>query len=167
VVDTQSFLPAHYDAEQIYEGSAVINKRANTLEQHPTELQNEIRCAEVLRSENLGFPPSMFPVYIQTLRFMQGKLILMTTKGLQGCNHLTWQQSIYDFQKALKIRVTSTMQLGTASEDQEEDLVQVFLRALEIFKGRIKGYQGLVDNAYLRENFLRAELKLLVKEIIM
>lgn len=25
---------------------------------------------------------------------------------------------------------------------------------------------GLVDNAYLRENFLRAELKLLIKEVI-
>lgn len=45
-------------------------------------------------------------------------------------------------------------------------MTQVFLRALEIYKGRVKGYQGLVDNAYLRENFLRAELKLLVKEII-
>ena len=45
-------------------------------------------------------------------------------------------------------------------------MASVFLRALEIYKGRVKGYQGLVDNATLRENFLRAELKLLVKEII-
>jgi hypothetical protein len=50
--------------------------------------------------------------------------------------------------------------------DDEEDLTQVFLRALELYKGRIKGYQGLIDNEYLRENFLRAELKLFVKEII-
>lgn len=42
----------------------------------------------------------------------------------------------------------------------------MFLRALELYKGRVKGYQGLIDNAYLRENFLRAELKLFVKEII-
>jgi hypothetical protein len=37
---------------------------------------------------------------------------------------------------------------------------------LELYKGRIKGYQGLIDNTYLRESFLRAELKLFVKEII-
>jgi len=42
----------------------------------------------------------------------------------------------------------------------------VFLRALELYKGKVKGYQGLIDNTYLRENFLRAELKLFVKEII-
>ncbi len=40
------------------------------------------------------------------------------------------------------------------------------MRAIEIYKGRVKGYLGLVDNAYLRENFLRAELKLLIKEVI-
>lgn len=45
-------------------------------------------------------------------------------------------------------------------------MAQVFLRALELYKGRVKGYQGLIDNAYLRESFLRAELKLFVKEII-
>jgi hypothetical protein len=50
--------------------------------------------------------------------------------------------------------------------DEEEDLTQVFLRALELYKGRVKGYQGLTDNANLRENFLRAELKLFVKELI-
>lgn len=50
--------------------------------------------------------------------------------------------------------------------NEEEDMAQVFLRALELYKGRVKGYQGLIDNAYLRENFLRAELKLFVKEII-
>lgn len=104
----------------------------------------------------------MFPLYIQTLRFMAGKLLLMTTKGLQGCNHLTWQQSIYDFQKTQKVRIASSRD----EEDQEEDLAAVFLRALEIYKGRVKGYQGLSDNAQMRENFLRAELKLLVKEII-
>ena len=42
----------------------------------------------------------------------------------------------------------------------------MFLRALELYKGKVKGYQGLIDNTYLRENFLRAELKLFVKEII-
>lgn len=65
------------------------------------------------------------------------------------CLHLTWQQSIYEFKKQV-----------------EDDLIQVFSRALNIYKGKVKGYQGLPDNTYLRENFLKAELKLLVKEII-
>lgn len=99
------------------------------------------------------------------MKFFNGKLVLMTEKGLQSCNHLTWQQSIYDFQKkATSVRMTK--QLGEASEDDEDDLVSIFLRALEIYKGRVKGYMGLVDNAYMRENFLRAEIKLLLKEVI-
>lgn len=100
------------------------------------------------------------------MRFFNGKLVLMTTKGLSCCNHLTWQQSIYDFQKTAAVRMTKAIESDTLNEDEEEDLVQIFLRALEIYKGKVKGYQGLLDNAYLRENFLRAELKLLVKEII-
>ena len=56
--------------------------------------------------------------------------------------------------------------LGEELSEDEEDLTMVFLRAMEIYKGRVKGYMGLIDNAYLRENFLRAELKLLVKEIL-
>lgn len=62
--------------------------------------------------------------------------------------------------------MTKAIESDTLNEDEEEDLVQIFLRALEIYKGKVKGYQGLLDNTYLRENFLRAELKLLVKEII-
>ncbi len=88
----------------------------------------------------------------------------MTEKGIQTCNHLTWQQSIYDFQKATSVRATKSLQ--NEDEAEEEDLVQIFLRALEIYKGRVKGYMGLTDNTLLRENFLRAEIKLLIKEII-
>jgi len=54
------------------------------------------------------------------MKFFNGKLVLMTEKGLQSCNHLTWQQSIYDFQKATSVRMTK--QLGESSED-DEDLV--------------------------------------------
>ena len=105
-------------------------------------------------------------MYQQTLKYFGGKFIGMTTKGIQGCSHLTWQQSIYDFQKT---QIRSSQAIGdnrSSIGDEEEDLTQVFLRALELYKGRVKGYQGLIDNAYLRENFLRAELKLFVKEFI-
>lgn len=42
----------------------------------------------------------------------------------------------------------------------------MFSRAISIYKGKVKGYRGLLDNGFLRENMLKAELKLLVKEII-
>jgi hypothetical protein len=45
-------------------------------------------------------------------------------------------------------------------------LIQVFSRAISIYKGKVKGYRGLQDNSFLRENFIKGELKLLVKEII-
>jgi len=91
---------------------------------------------------------------------------MMTTKGIQSCQHLTWQQSILDFQKSQNARASSALIEDLNPHDDEEELPQVFLRALELYKGRVKGYQGLIDNAFLRENFLRAELKLFVKEII-
>jgi hypothetical protein len=78
---------------------------------------------------------------------------------------LTWQQSILDFQRTHQ-RASSYLAISEQSAFEEEDLTQVFLRALELFKGRVKGYLGLIDNQYLRENFLRAELKLLVREIL-
>lgn len=49
---------------------------------------------------------------------------------MQTCSHLTWQQSVYEFKKLV-----------------EDDLVQVFSRALDIYKGKLKGYAGLPDNA--------------------
>ena len=47
-----------------------------------------------------------------------------------------------------------------------DDLIQVFSRAISIYKGKVKGYRGLLDHSFLRENILKGELKLLVKEII-
>lgn len=86
--------------------------------------------------------------------------MIMTVKGIQTCTQLTWQQSNYDFLRYVSSSLTEKQQ------EEGEDLIQIFLRAIEIYKGRVKGYLGLVDNAYLRENFLRAELKLLIKEVI-
>ena len=48
----------------------------------------------------------------------------------------------------------------------EDDLVKVFSRALDLYKGKVRGYSGLPDNAYQRETKLKTEIKLLVREII-
>lgn len=91
----------------------------------------------LIKSEHHEFTNS-FPLYQQTLKFFNGKFVLMTVKGLQQCQHLTWQQSIYDFQKTH--RASSALLLEESELEDEEDLTQVFLRALELYKGRIKGY---------------------------
>jgi hypothetical protein len=62
---------------------------------------------------------------------------------------MTWQQSIYEYKKQV-----------------HDDLIKVFSRAISIYKGKVKGYRGLLDHSFLRENILKGELKLLVKEII-
>ena len=48
----------------------------------------------------------------------------------------------------------------------EDDLVKVFSRALDLYKGKVRGYAGLPDNSYQRETRLKTEIKLLVREII-
>ena len=87
--------------------------------------------------------------FAQSIKFFAGKLAVLTQKNVQTCIHLTWQQSIYEFKRQV-----------------HDDLIQVFSRAISIYKGKVKGYRGLLDNSLLRENLLKAELKLLVKEII-
>lgn len=88
--------------------------------------------------------------YNQTVKFFQGKLVVLTQKNVQACNHMTWQDSIHEFKRQV-----------------HDDLIQVFSRAISIYKGRVKGYKGLLDNGFLRENLLKGELKLLVKDIIL
>ena len=65
------------------------------------------------------------------------------------CNHMTWQESIYEFKKLVK-----------------DDLVQVFSRALDVYKGKVKGFAGIPDNMNIRDIMLKADLKLIVREII-
>lgn len=88
--------------------------------------------------------------YGQTVKFFQGKMVVLTQKNVQSCNHMTWQDSIHEFKRQV-----------------HDDLIQVFSRAISIYKGRVKGYKGLLDNGFLRENLLKGELKLLVKDIIL
>jgi hypothetical protein len=86
----------------------------------------------------------------QSVKFFQGKCAFLTQKNIQVCNHLSWQESIHEFKRQV-----------------HDDLIQVFSRAINIYKGRVKGYKGLLDNGFLRENLLKGELKLLVKDIIL
>lgn len=46
------------------------------------------------------------------------------------------------------------------------DWIQVFARALEFYRGKIKGFKGIHEDIEFRENTMKAELKLLIKDII-
>jgi hypothetical protein len=105
ILDTQNFRPEAYDPERIMaqkqsrlsikrESLQISGQNNTTL--YPEELEIGIRCARVLKSE-CGKYSNNFPMYQQTLKYFGGKFVGMTTKGIQGCSHLTWQQSIYDF----------------------------------------------------------------------
>jgi len=65
------------------------------------------------------------------------------------CSHLSWQQSIYEFKKLV-----------------EDDLIKVFSRALDVQRGKVKGFAGIPDNMEIRNLMLKAELKLIIRDII-
>jgi hypothetical protein len=46
------------------------------------------------------------------------------------------------------------------------DLIQVFARALEFYKGKVKGFKGIHEDIEVRETTMKAELKLLIRDII-
>ena len=145
ILDTQSFQPEGYDADKIHEKPKKSGKRLSVSSAvdgkslHLEELETGIRCTTVVKSDHGSFS-SAFPLYQQTLKYFNGKFVMMTTKGIQSCQHLTWQQSILDFQKSQNARASSAFIEDLNPHDDEEELPQVFLRALELYKGRVKGY---------------------------
>lgn len=42
----------------------------------------------------------------------------------------------------------------------------MFAKALEFYRGKIKGFVGVHEDQDVRENFMKADLKLLIREII-
>ena len=46
------------------------------------------------------------------------------------------------------------------------DWIQVFAKALEFYRGKIKGFLGVHEDPDVRENSMKAELKLLIRDII-
>lgn len=42
----------------------------------------------------------------------------------------------------------------------------MFAKALEFYKGKIKGFLGIHEDEEVRENAMKADLKLLIRDII-
>eukprot|EP00347_Sterkiella_histriomuscorum_P012402 403368713 len=150
ILNVSSFHPDTYDAQseqqkllkqQQSKKKAKSNTQSDISEE--VELEYGLRISSQLQKSEYG------ALYHQTIRFYKGKIIALTIKNIQQCQHLSWQQSIFEFKKIV-----------------EDDLVLVFSRALDIYKGNVKGYASLPDNLDQRENKLKDEIKLLVREII-
>eukprot|EP00347_Sterkiella_histriomuscorum_P024298 403331615 len=143
VLHTSSFHPETYDADK------VKKQTKNSLRQTPipprssVEIEHGLRLPSVMKSEYGG------GLFNQTIKFFESKLVVLTSKNIQSCNHLTWQDSITEFKRLV-----------------QDDLIKVFSRLLDIYKGKVKGFSGIPDNSTIREIQLKAGLKLNVREII-
>lgn len=46
------------------------------------------------------------------------------------------------------------------------DWIQVFAKALDFYRGNIKGFLGVIEDQDVREHAMKADLKLLIRDII-
>lgn len=51
--------------------------------------------------------------------------------------------------------------------DNDIAWINIFARALDFYRGKIKGFMGVPEDKEIRENSLKAELKLMIREFIL
>jgi len=85
----------------------------------------------------------------QTLCSFEDWVVFMTEAGFCTVQHMTWQEYV-----------------ETSELDMDNTWIDKFQKALDIFDGKIKGFKGVVDDRDLRQESMKAELKLLVTELI-
>ena len=72
--------------------------------------------------------------------------------GLQGLFryvHLDWDQSLHLYKKLVK-----------------GNWIQEFSRAIDIYTGKIKGFKDVPEDQYMREETLKGDLKIRIRNII-
>lgn len=85
----------------------------------------------------------------QTMSSYEDWVIFMTEAGYSQVKHMTWLEYV-----------------ETSEHDMDNTWIDTFQKALDIFEGKIKGFKGVVDDKDLRQESMKAELKLLVTELI-
>lgn len=76
-------------------------------------------------------------------------VVALTTKDVVTSHNINWLEFLNNYKNEVK-----------------GDLVKIFAKALAIYQGKIKGYSGVSEDKEFRENILKADLKLLIKEIM-
>lgn len=87
--------------------------------------------------------------YSQTFKFSNGLALALSESKMFEFNHKSWNQSLLEYKN-----------------QQDCNWIKVFSRALDFYRGNIKGYEGVSEDQELRENILKAGLKLTIKDYI-
>ena len=76
-------------------------------------------------------------------------IIGLGTQGLFRFVHLRWDESLQLFKQYVK-----------------GNWIQEFVRAIDIYMGKVKGFKDVPEEQLLRQETMKAELKLLIRTII-
>ena len=72
--------------------------------------------------------------------------LILAENGILTFTHISWMQSLIEYQKEV-----------------DGNWINIFARALDFYRGKIKGFKGVSEDKELRENTMKAELKLLIR----
>ena len=76
-------------------------------------------------------------------------IIGLGVQGLFRFVHLRWDESLQLFKQFVK-----------------GNWIQEFVRAIDIYTGKVKGFKDVPEEQYMRQETMKAELKLLIRMII-
>jgi hypothetical protein len=76
-------------------------------------------------------------------------VVALGIKGLSKLRQLRWDESLEHFR-----------------EISRGNWIQEFARAIEIYTGKIKGFKDVPEDQYLRQETMKAELKLFISNVV-
>lgn len=88
-------------------------------------------------------------LYNQTICIFNGMVAGMSVHGVFQYLHLRWDDSLQEYKKIVR-----------------GNWIQLFQRAIDIYIGRVKGFKDVPEEQYMRQETMKAELKLLIRNII-
>ena len=88
-------------------------------------------------------------LYNQTLRVFNGMVVALGLQGALQYLHLRWDESLQEYKKVVK-----------------GNWIQLFARAIDIYTGKVKGFRDVPEEQFMRQESMKAELKLLIRTII-
>lgn len=86
------------------------------------------------------------------LKLWQGNLLALDQRNIYQFSHLGWYEGLENFKKEL--------------EDQKDSWLLLFARAIDIYIGKVKGFKGVPEDINIRQDYMRGELKIMIKNII-
>ena len=88
-------------------------------------------------------------MFAQTIRSYDTKFVVLGASNISLGVQAKWQH----YMETMRDRVRA-------------DWIKIFYRAVSIYKGKVKGYSNVPEIADIREGVMKAEFKLLLREVI-